>query len=74
MAIVAMWFIYQLKRRTKFVTWWENVLLNWWKAAMAVLPDCWVAVVDALSWLMKILISPLDKSDRGRHYLRNIYL
>ena len=61
--IVAVWFIYQLKRETTLVKWSNATLSSWWKA-----------VTDAPSRLMNVLLSPLNKSNRGRHYQRIICL
>ena len=77
--IVVVWFIYQLKRDTTFVKWLNailsgcrkvvmDVLSGWRKAVMSVLSGCRKVVAYAASRLMNALLSPLNKSVRGRHY------
>ena len=83
--IVVVWFIYQLKRDTTLVKWSNailsgcrkvvmDVLSEWRKAVMSVISGCRKVVAYAASRLMNVLLSPLNISDRGRHYQRNICL
>ena len=72
--IVVVWFIYQLKRETKLVKWSNTTLSGWRKVVMGVLSDWRKVVADAPSRLMNVLLSPLDKSNHGRHYQRSICL
>ena len=51
-----------------------SVLSDWRKAVMSVLSGWRKVVADAPSRLMNVLLSPLNKSDRGQHYQRNICL